>query len=107
MFWPTLQWWRLVHRAGVFTLWDVHPAEWCPSELSRDVTAPVEASRVTGARGVHRPTAGAELPRLGGERDAGVDFALCPAGDLEQQAVQRPADQFGVAPGPAAGPGGR
>lgn len=44
------------------------------------------------------PAAGAEVPELGHERGAGLDLVRCPAGEIEQQAVQRAGDQFGVVP---------
>lgn len=48
----------------------------------RSITSPVEAGRVAGARVVYRAAAGAELPQLGLEGDAGGDLALRPAGDV-------------------------
>ncbi|MET9017087.1 hypothetical protein ABZX74_40485 [Streptomyces olivaceoviridis] len=48
--------------------------------------------RVAGARVVQGPATGAELPQLGGERSAGPGLIGRPAGDVEQQAVQRAAD---------------
>lgn len=68
------------------------------------IPGPVPAVPLAGARGVQGPAAGAELPELGHQRDAGLDLVHCPAGDVEQQAVERAADQFGVGPvGPRAG----
>lgn len=59
---------------------------------------PAEATQGTGARVVQGPAAGAELPKLGHQRDADLDLVRCPAGNVEQRVTQRAADQFGVVP---------
>ncbi len=54
-----------------------------------------------GRRGavVQGAGAGAELPELGHQRDAGPDLVRAPSGDVEEQAVQRAADRFGAQAG--------